>query len=56
MAIQLHEAARITRTSPTSPTLSLTHHNVCPAQEGRRCTCDASWMLRPVAPQKAVQR
>lgn len=44
----LAELARITRTSPKSPILSLVHHNACPALHGEPCTCTAIWMLRPV--------
>lgn len=54
MSIPLAEAARIVRTKPTSPILSLVHVNWCPAQEGGRCTCDAAWQLRPVAKVKVA--
>lgn len=47
MGTPIGEAARITRARPNSPILSLVHHNNCAAVEGGRCTCDASWMLRP---------
>jgi hypothetical protein len=48
MSTPIAEAARIVRTRPNSPTLSLIHHNACAALSGGRCGCDAAWALRPV--------